>query len=76
MIRPDAQTIEALARIGSTHDGALMLKWVEASRNDAVDSLMSTHEVHLMHRGQGAIKELSNITKTFIDAKEIARLNR
>ena len=76
MIRPEHNVIEVLARIGNSNDGEVLLKWIESSVKDAMDNLMSTHEIHLMHRGQGAIKELTNIQKAFSDSKDFVRTHK
>jgi hypothetical protein len=76
MIRPEREIMEALARIANTRDGELLLQWIRDSSKDVMDVLMSTHEPHIMHRGQGAIKELSNIQNTFSDSINFARANK
>ena len=76
MIRPDQRTMEALARIGSSNEGEVFLEWIESSVKEAMEALMSTHEIHLMHRGQGTIKELNNIQKAFSDSIDFARAHK
>ena len=76
MIRPERDVMQALARIATTRDGELLLNWIDESTKEALDTLMSTNEPYIMHRGQGAIKELSNIKKTFNDSINFMRENK